>query len=228
MKWRRRNSLLQSAARVAGAMDLDALAARASALVDGAEHWVRTAGQTVGFNENDTRRPGFGILRVVFKSRGRGGVKSTTRSNANVLTALGQCAYDGGVSGVFETRGHAMGEATRFRLWVELAFPPMADVVPLMSAEAQRVLRREADRERVAETRAQNQTGAARVEERRHARRAMARALALDDRAATYKELELEYTEAEFKYMDVKAMEKCMAAGPYDCITLSPFSYQLH
>ena len=36
------------------------------------------------------------------------------------------------------------------------------------------------------------------------------------------------YTEAEFKYMDVKAMEKCMAAGPYDCITLSPFSYQLH
>jgi len=71
-----------------------------------------------------------------------------------------------------------------------LAFPSMADVVPRMSAEAQHVLKREADRERMAETRAQNQAGAARVEKGRRAGRAMTRAGKLDDRAATYKELE--------------------------------------
>ena len=163
-------------------MDADALAARASALLEGTEQWRRTAGQTVGFNENEPeRRPGFGLLRVTFRNRGRGGGSRRHEGHADAERqhgtppAFGRFAY-GGVAGVFQSRGHALGEATRFRLWVELAFPRVADVVPLMSAEGQRVPKREGDRERIADTRAQNQAGAARVEQRRLARRALGRA----------------------------------------------------
>jgi len=78
-----RNSLLQSAARVAGAMplerDVDALAARASALVEGKAPWVRTMGFQPGFTEYRPKDlPGFGILRVCFHHPRNGQGKKTT------------------------------------------------------------------------------------------------------------------------------------------------------
>jgi len=97
---------------------LEALAARASALAEGNEQWLRTADQTVGFSENEPdRRPGFGFLRVTFRTRARGGFKTRRmQSNSTVPPpAFGRFAYDGGVAGVFQSRGHAWGEATRFR-----------------------------------------------------------------------------------------------------------------
>jgi hypothetical protein len=118
--------------------DYAQLARRAEALVDGPESaWLRTG--TVGFNENNQRRPGTGILTVQVSTPGQAKKKRLLIRSSHSATALAKLTAAPHVFkevGVFDNRHSAAAWILKFRLWAELKYPDIVKLVQHMSADA--------------------------------------------------------------------------------------------
>ena len=118
--------------------DYAQLARRAEVLMDGPEAaWLRTG--TVGFNENDQRLPGAGILRVQVSTPGQAKKRRLLiRSNhsAKALAKLTAAPHVLKEVGVFDNCHSAAAWTLKFRLWAELKYPDIVKLVQHMSADA--------------------------------------------------------------------------------------------
>ena len=118
--------------------DYAQLARRAEALVDGPESaWLRTG--TVGFNENNQRRPGTGILTVQVSTPGQAKKKRLlirSSHSATLLAKLTAAPHVFKEVGVFDNRHSATAWILKFRLWAELKYPDIVKLVQHMSADA--------------------------------------------------------------------------------------------
>jgi hypothetical protein len=99
--------------------------------------WVRARAEP-GVNMFNAQKKGAEkfLLRVSVKtSRG----PKRYRSNQETSTLPnGATLYDGGAAGVFDNEVTAASHKLRFRLWVELSFPDMTELISEMSDEARR------------------------------------------------------------------------------------------
>ena len=99
--------------------------------------WVRARAEP-GINMYNAQKKGAPKfnLRVVVKTRGR---TNEFRSNSQqAKLPNGATLYDGGAAGVFDNEATAASHMLRFRLWVELSFPDMTELISEMSDEARR------------------------------------------------------------------------------------------
>jgi hypothetical protein len=169
------------------------LATRASALLLGEEEWKLTMGKNVGWTEN---RPGIsGILRVNFSRHTKAGKKTeVARSNMDVSQRGGK-PYDGGDGGNYKNEVLAREDSLRFRLWVELGFPCMGEVIPLMSEAARLEFKRARARERTRAVREQQGRERTEQEEKRWRRRSLVGASRWDAKAAELRKWEAKLRE---------------------------------
>ena len=111
--------------------------ARAEALLLGADAWKRTRAEPTT-TEYNPRKPGNACLRVTV---GSGGRRNEFRSNSQkAKLPNGATLYDGGADGVFDNEVTAASHTLRFRLWVELGFPDMKELISAMREAARRRL----------------------------------------------------------------------------------------
>ena len=73
-------------------------------------------------------------LRVVVKKNGRANEFRSNSQKAKLPN--GATLYDGGDDGVFDSEVTATSHKLRFRLWVELGFPDMKELISAMSEAA--------------------------------------------------------------------------------------------